>query len=137
VDNKTKIEEYKNLKSRMSSNINMVKLCCGYSYSKKNERYEYDSSIDKRSFKFTTQKYDYMKPIYLYAYHGYYGDSSTYSFGDDFYIQCMAEAINKNMSIIIKDTEEIMKNKCNKALTEAKEEATVILKEAEELGLCE
>jgi hypothetical protein len=136
MSDKAKIEKYRSLKSKLEDNLNRVKMCQGYTYSK-DKTYEYNSSIDKKNFKFTTNRSDYRKPIYLDAYYGYYGNSSTYSFTDDFYMQCMTEAMNKNMNIIMKDTEDIMVNECNKALLAAKEEAISIIKEVEELGLCE
>jgi len=56
-------------------------------------------------------------------------------FNNDFYIECMVEAINRNISKIREDTEKIMEQKCNKALLEAKGEAEEILKTIKELGL--
>lgn len=56
-------------------------------------------------------------------------------FNNEFYIQCMVEAINKILPQLMEEAEKIMERECNKALLEAKGEAEEILKTIEELGL--
>lgn len=134
---KTKIGIYKELKDTMENNLKYVKLCHGLSKSKNdgNSDYQRDSRIDKYAFRFTTSKHDSRFPIYLDSYYGYYGDSSVSSFRDSFYMECMVKAINNNMDLIIQETKEIMKFRCEEALIKAKDEADSILMEIEVLGL--
>lgn len=127
------IEKYRKIKSKFENNIKEVQYCLG----KKLEDgvYMIDRRKDKCDFSFSTRQHHTSKPIFLDAYYGYYGDSSVSMFNDDFYMNCLAEALNTMLPTIITKTEEIMNKKCNDALIEAKKEAENILKEIGELGL--
>ena len=130
---KTKIEEAKDLKWQYESNKKEVQECLGNQ--ELNGFYVDNPNNDKHNFKFSTNKHHSSKPIFLDAYYGYYGDSHVHMFNNDFYIECMTEAINKNMALIREETEKIMEQKCNNALLEAKSEAEEILKTIRDLGL--
>lgn len=94
-----------------------------------------DSRNDKHNFRFSTAQHHSSKQIYLDAYYGYFGDSSVSMFNNEFYIRCMAEAINKFLPQLREETEKIMEQKYNEVLLEAKGEAEEILRTIEELGL--
>lgn len=131
---KTKIEEVKNLKYQLENNIRTVQYCLGKKQSE-NGTFVSDPRNDKHDFKFSVNKHHSSKPIFLDAYHGYYGDSNVSMFNNDFYVECMVEAINKFLPQLREETEKIMEQKCNEALLEAKGEAEEILNTIKELGL--
>lgn len=131
---KTKIEETKDLKFQYESNKKYVQYCLGKKQSE-NGTFVLDPRNDKHDFKFSVNKHHSSKPIFLDAYYGYYGDSNISMFNNDFYVECMVEAINKFLPQLREETEKIMEQKCNKALLEAKGEAEEILKIIKELEL--
>ncbi len=131
---KTKIETAKDLKWQYENNKIQVQQCLG-NQQLENGIFVINPNNDKHNFSFSIHQHHSAKPIFLDAYYGYYSDSSVSMFNNDFYIECMVEAINKNMSKIREDTEKIMEQKCNEALLEAKGEAEEILKTIKELGL--
>jgi hypothetical protein len=131
----TKIEELKKLQNAMKTSRDSVQKCLGNKEDKDNMCYVKDSRNDKHSFKFTTNNYQYSKPIYFNAYYGYYGDSSTSSFSNDFYMSCMTEAINSHIEQLINKADEIMQHRVSEALLEAKFEAEDIMRQIMELDL--
>ena len=131
---KTKIEEAKDLKRQLEFNKREVQYCLGR---KKLEdgTFILDSRNDKHNFKFSVTRHHSSRAIYLDAYYGYFGDSNVSMLDNEFYICCMAEAINKFLPQIREETEKIMEQKYYEALLEAKSEADEILKTIKELGL--
>ena len=128
----TKIETYRKLNYQFKNNKVDVQYCLG---KKRLEDGEFvrDPNNDKHDFCFRTDKHHSSKPIYLDAYYGYYGNSNVSMFNNDFYMECLAKALNTFIPQIISKTEEIMNEECNKALLEAKEEAEDILQTIKEL----
>ncbi len=132
---KTKIEEAKDLKFQCESNKKSVQYCLGKKQLEDGS-FVSDSRNDKHNFRFSTAQHHSSKQIiYLDAYYGYFGDSSVSMFNNEFYIRCMAEAINKFLPQLREETEKIMEQKYNEVLLEAKGEAEEILRTIEELGL--
>lgn len=131
---KTKIEEAKNLKYQLENNKKTVQYCLGKKQLEDGS-FVRDSKNDKHGFRFSTTQHHSSKPIYLDAYYGYFGDSNVSMFNNEFYIECMVEAINKILPQLREETEKIMERECNKALLEAKEETEEILKTIKELEL--
>lgn len=130
---KTKIEEANDLKHQIEKNKDMVQVCLGNKLV--DGHYVRDSNNDKHEFRFYSDSRNHSKAIYFNAYYGYYGNSSTYSFTNDFYISCLIEAINKHIPELIEDTEKIMMERYNKTLLEARVEAEDIIAKVKELGL--
>lgn len=130
----TKIEKAKNLKYQLDDNKKNVQYCLGKKQLE-DGTFVYDSRNDKHDFRFSTTQHHSSKPIYLDAYYGYFGNSNVSFLDNDFYIRCIAEAINKFLPQIREETEKIMEQKYNETLLEAKGEAEEILKTIEELGL--
>lgn len=125
---KTKIEEAKNLKCQLENSKERVEYCLG---KKRLEdgTFVSDPRKDKHDFKFSTIQHHYsLKPIYLDAYYGYFGNNNVFIFNDEFYIQCMAESINKFLVQLREETEKIMEQKYNDALLEVKGEVEEILR---------
>lgn len=131
---KTKIEEAKYLKYQLENNKKEVQYCLGKTQLE-DGIFVSDPTKDKHNFKFSTMQHHSSKPIYLDAYYGYFGNSNVSFLDNDFYIRCIAEAINKFLPQIREETEKIMEHKYYEALLEAKSEADEILKTVEELGL--
>lgn len=131
---KTKIEEAKNLKYQLENNKKTVQYCLGKKQLE-DGTFVFDSRNDKHDFRFSISQHHSAKPIYLDAYCGYFGDSNVSMFNNEFYIQCMVEAINKFLPQLRGETEKIMEQKYNEALLEAKGEAEDILNTIKELGL--
>lgn len=130
----TKIEKAKNLKYQLDDNKKNVQYCLGKKQLE-DGTFVYDSRNDKHDFRFSTMQHHSSKPIYLDAYYGYFGDSNVSMLNNEFYIQCMVEAINKFLPQLREETERVMEQKYNEVLLEAKGEAEEILKTIEELGL--
>jgi len=131
----TKIEKFKELKRDMENNIKSVQYCLGNKLDKDRCSYIKDSSNDKHDFKFSKEKHHSSVPIFFDAYYGYYGDSGVSIFRNEFYIECLTEAINSYLPEIRDLTEMIMKDKVKLALSEAKGEAESIISQAKELEL--
>lgn len=131
---KTKIEEVRELKYQCENDKKLVQYCLGKKQLEDGS-FVRDSKNDKHGFRFSTTQHHSSKPIYLDAYYGYFGDSNVSMFNNEFYIECMVEAINKILPQLREETEKIMERECNKALLEAKEEAEEILKTIKELEL--
>lgn len=130
----TKIEKAKNLKYQLDDNKKNVQYCLGKKQLE-DGTFVYDSRNDKHDFRFSTMQHHSSKPIYLDAYYGYFGNSNVSMLNNEFYIQCMVEAINKFLPQLREETERVMEQKYNEVLLEAKGEAEEILKTIEELGL--
>ena len=130
---KTKIEEANSLKRKIAKNKDMVQKCFGNKLV--DGKYVKDDYNDKHGFGFSMTSHHSSKAIYFDAYYGYYGDSSVSMFNDDFYVECLVKAINKNLPKLIEETENIMTEIYNKALLEAKVEAEDIIAKVKELGL--
>lgn len=130
----TKIEKAKNLKYQLDDNKKNVQYCLGKKQLE-DGTFVYDSRNDKHDFRFSTMRHHSSKPIYLDAYYGYFGNSNVSMLNNEFYIQCMVEAINKFLPQLREETERVMEQKYNEVLLEAKGEAEEILKTIEELGL--
>ena len=92
-----------------------------------------DTSIDKHGCKIDTYRHHDAPALYFDCYYGLYGDSNVSMLTDQFYVQCLSEAINKHMKEIREDTMQVMKDKYVKKLAEAKEEAEKIITEYNEL----
>lgn len=131
----TKIERFQELKRHMENNIKSVQYCLGNKLNKEKDDYTRDSSNDKHDFKFSKEKHHSSAPIYFDAYYGYYGDSSVSIFNNEFYIECLTEAVNSYLPEIRDLTEMIMKDKVKLALVEAKTEAENIINQAKELEI--
>lgn len=131
----TKIEELKKLQYDMANNKYIVQRCLGKKFDKEENKYIVDSRNDKHDFKFSKNSHHSSKSIYLDAYYGYYGDGSVSMFNNEFYMECMIEAINNFLPEIREKTENIMQERVNKVLIQAKDEAEDIMKQIEELGL--
>lgn len=131
---KTKIETAKDLRWQYENNKISVQECLG-KQKLEDGSFVTNPNNDKHCFEFSTNKHHSSAPIYLDAYHGYYGDSNVSMFNNEFYIQCMVKAINKFLPQLREETERIMERKCNEALLEARGEAEEILKAIKELGL--
>lgn len=130
---KTKIEEANSLKRKIAKNKDMVQKCFGNKLV--DGKYVKDGYNDKHGFGFSMTSHHSSKAIHFNAYYGYYGDSSVSMFDDDFYVECLVKAINKNLPKLIEETENIMTEIYNKALLEAKVEAEDIIAKVKELGL--
>lgn len=131
---KTKIEEAKDLKYQFENNKKIVQYCLGKKQLE-DGTFVTDPQNDKHNFRFSTTQHHSLKPIYLDAYYGYFGNSNVSMFNNEFYIRCMIEAINQFLPQLMEETEKIMEQKYNKTLLEAKGEAEEILKTIEDLGL--
>ena len=130
---KTKIEEVNDLKHKIEKNKNTVQKCFGNKL--EDGKYVKDGYNDKHGFCFSMTPHHSSKAIYFDAYYGYYGDSSVSMFNDDFYVECFVKAINKHLTKLIEETENIMTEIYNKTLLEAKVEAEDIIAKVKELGL--
>lgn len=131
----TKIEKFQDLKRHMENNINYVQYCLGYKFNKEKNNYVVDSSNDKHNFRFSKEKHHSSAPIYFDAYYGYYGDSNVSIFNNEFYIECLTEAINSYLPKLAERAEIIMREKVNAALVEARVEAEDIISQAKELEI--
>ena len=130
---KTKIEEVNDLKHKIAKNKDIVQKCFGNKLV--DGKYVKDGYNDKHGFGLSMTSHHSSKAIYFDAYYGYYGDSSVSMFNDDFYVECFVKAINKHLPELIEETENIMTEKYNKTLLEAKVEAEDIIAKVKELGL--
>lgn len=119
----------------MSTNKDSVQKCLGNMFNKDCNKYTRNTNNDKHDFKFSTSSHHSSKPIYLDAYYGYYGDSSVSMFNNEFYMECMIEAINSFLPEIREKTENIMQERVNRVLVQAKDEAEDIMRQIDELGL--
>lgn len=109
----TKIETAKDLKWQYENNKVQVQKCLG-NKKLENGTFITNPNNDKHNFSFSICQHHSEKPIFLNAYYVYYGDSSVSMFDNDFYIECIVEAINKNMCKIREDTEKIMEQNATK-----------------------
>lgn len=132
---KTKIEEATELKNIISNNKNVVQKCLGNKLV--DGIYVSDNMNDNHNFCFFASDKTYYNAmtIYLDAYYCYNNNNSVVRFNDEFYVECLAKAINKHIPELIEETEKIMTEIYNKALLEAKKEAEDIIAEVKELGL--
>jgi len=128
----SKIQEAASIKYKIANCKEAIQNGLGNTYSKSNG-YIRDSSIDKYNCKFDIHSHHSSPPLYFDCYHGYYGDSNVSMITDDFYMQCLCEAVNKHMKEIREDTEKIMQDKYIKALSEAKTEAEQVISEYDKL----
>lgn len=128
---KTKMEQANDLKYQINYSKDMVQRCLGNKLV--DGKYLKDRNNDKHGFGFSTTSHHSSKPIYFDAYYGYYGDSSVSMFNNDFYIECLAKAINKHLPELIEETEKIMVKKYHTTLLEAKTEAEAIIEEVKKL----
>ena len=119
----------------MANNKYIVQLCLGKRFDKEENKYVVDSRNDKHDFNFRKDSHHSSKPIYLDAYYGYYGNSSVSMFNNEFYMECMIEAINSFLPEIREKTENIMQERVNRVLVQAKDEAEDIMRQIDELGL--
>ena len=133
---KTKIEEAQELRRRYENNKKSVQYCLG-KQEDGNGGFVYNPNNDKHKFLFSVSQHHSSKPIFLDAYYGYYGNSNVSMFNDDFYVECLTESINNHLAELREEAEKIMKERCDKALFEAKDEAEYILRMVDELGMNE
>ena len=88
-----------------------------------------DTYNDKHGCEMSIYEHHTSPPLYFNCYYGFYGDSNVSVLSNEFYMKCLCEAINKNFDEILKDTEQIMRDKYKKALESAKKEAEEIINE--------
>ena len=131
----TKIEKFQDLKRHMENNIKSVQYCLGNKLDKEENGYVRDSTKDKHNFSFSKEKHHSSVPIFFDAYYGYYGDSNVSMFNNEFYMECLTEAINSCLPKLAEQAETIMKERVNAALVEAKVEAEDIISQAKELEI--
>lgn len=111
----TKIEIAKKLRIQYKNNMLSVRRCLGNGESATNV------GNDNNTFKFSETSYHCAKSIYLDAYYEC-SNGNVSVFNDGFYISCLIKALNNFMPKIIKETEKIMGEECDKALLGAKQE---------------
>jgi len=128
----TKIEEATNIKNAINRCESFIQKSLGNSLND-NEEWVHDSNIDKHGCEISTYRHHDALALYFDCYYGFYGNSNVSMLTDQFYIQCLSEAINKHMKEIREDTVHIMKDKYIKKLAEAKTEAEKIISEYNEL----
>lgn len=130
---KTKIEIARDTQHQLNNSIKTVQKCLGNEWSEDKKRFTINPRNDKHHFGFSTTKHHSSAPIFLDAYYGYYGDSNVSFLNNDFYVDCLAKALNMMVPQIIEKTQEIMENTYKEALLEAKDEAKHILRLCNEL----
>jgi hypothetical protein len=128
----TKIEEAANIKGTIKRCESFIQKSLGNNFTDE-FGWTKDSSIDKYGCKMDTYRHHDAPALYFDCYYGFYGDSNVSMLTDQFYVQCLCEAINKHMKEIREDTMQIMKEEYVKKLAEAKVEAEKIITEYNEL----
>lgn len=126
-------EKYRNMIKDFEYTKESIQHCLGNKLVDERGVFIVDPEIEKHNFKFAINSSN-QKQIYLNAYYSYYGDKGIHSFSDEFYIQCLVEALNDLMPYIIDRTELVMKQKCKEVSQRAKKEAESILKEIEDFA---
>ena len=128
----SKIQEAANIKGTINRCESFIQQSLGKSLND-NEQWVTNSSIDKHGCKMNTYRHHDAPALYFDCYYGFYGDSNVSMLTDQFYVQCLSEAINKYMKEIREDTINIMQEKYIEKLAEAKTEAEKIISEYDEL----
>ena len=129
----SKIGKAKELLNKYKSNIDEIQQCFG---NQKNSdgSYTVNPNNDKNQFEVVcTEGSNNVFLLYLDAFYGYYGYSCVTRFNDKFFLECFAEAINKNIKMLTNEAEIIMHDKYVKALNKAKEEADFVYDELAKL----
>lgn len=125
------LEKYRNMIKDFEYTKESIQHCLGNKLVDERGVFVVDPEIEKHNFKFAINSSN-PQQIYLNAYYSYYGDKGIHSFSNEFYTQCLVEALNELMPYIIDRTEIVMKQKYKDVLQRAKKEANDILKEIED-----